>query len=295
VKAGALTVALAALLAVTACTGQPPNPSGQMGALRVVTTTTVLADFVAQVGGDRVQVVALVPKGGDVHTFDPAPSDAVRLESANLLVMNGMGLDDWLLDFARQAGAAQTPVTQLSVGLTEVDYIEDNPHLWMNADYAAIYVDRIRLKLIELDAAGQTTYDANADAYEERLSELDEWVRLQFDGIPSENRRIVSFHDAFPYFAAAYGLEIVGIVVEAPGQEPSAGEVAALIEAIRDSGARAILAEEQFSDDLARTIAEETDADLVSDLYTDSLGDPPLDSYDAIMRRNVERIIEAIR
>jgi zinc/manganese transport system substrate-binding protein/manganese/iron transport system substrate-binding protein len=286
---------LAALLLVAACGGQQPGPSGQDGRIQVVTTTSVLADFVSRVGGERVRVSALVPTGGEVHTFDPAPSDAARLESADLLVMNGLGLDDWLLDFAQQAGAAETPVIQLAVGLIEVDYIDDNPHLWLDPAYASIYVDLVRLKLIELDAGEQADYDANADAYDDQLVGLDEWARGEFDALPKENRRIVSFHDAFPYFARAYGLEIVGVVVEAPGQEPSAREVAALIDAIRRSGARAILAEEQFSDELARTIADETDADLVSDLYTDSLGDAPLDSYDAIMRWDVQRIVEALR
>lgn len=309
-RSGTAIGLLVVLLIFVACGGQQPNPSGSPASLRVVTTTTVLADLVTQVGGDRVQVVALVPKGGEVHTFDPAPSDAARLEAADLLVMNGLGLDDWLVTYAAGVGAGDLPVIELAEGLDEVTYIEGgeehqevgaeeehalNPHLWMNVDYAAMYVDRIRLRLIELDAAGQAAYDANAAAYRERLSELDEWIRLQFESVPPENRRIVSFHDAFPYLAAAYRLEIVGIVVEAPGQEPSAGEVAQLIEAIRDTGARAILAEEQFNDDLARTIAEETDAALVSDLYTDSLGDAPLDSYEAIMRWDVERILEAIR
>lgn len=298
-KISMLLVAIVSVV-VVACRGLQPSATPSGGPLQIVATTTVLADFVEHVGGDRVEVDSLVPAGGEVHTFDPAPSDAARVESADLLVVNGLGLDDWLLTYAEEVGAADLPVIELAEDLDEVAYIEGgeehafNPHLWMNADYAAIYVDRIRLKLIELDAAGQQTYDANADAYEEQLTELDAWVSQHFDAVPADNRRIVSFHDAFRYFAAAYGLEIVGVVVEAPGQEPSAGEVAALVSAIRESGARAILAEEQFSDDLARTIAEETDAELVSDLYTDSLGDPPLDNYDAIMRWDVERIVEAL-
>ena len=299
-KVSAVVFALLAT-AVLACGGQQPSPSAPAGSLRVVATTSVLADFVRQVGGNRVEVDSLVPKGGEVHTFDPAPSDAARIESADLLVMNGLGLDDWLLTFAEEVGAGGLPVIELAEGLDEVTYIEGredhahNPHLWMNPTYAAIYVDRIRLKLIEMDTAGQADYDVNADAYEEQLAELDDWASHQFDALPPENRRIVSFHDAFPYFAARYGIEIVGVVVDAPGQEPSAGEVAQLIDAIRQSGARAILAEEQFSDDLARTIAEEADAALVSDLYTDSLGDAPLDSFDAILRWDVERIVEALR
>ena len=279
----------------------------------VVATTTVLADLVKQVGGDRVTVHSLVPKGGEVHTFDPAPSDAAALSGARLLVMNGLGLDDWLLAFAQQAGAADVPVIELAEDIDEVEYLEGgaheeepvpggpadehrfNPHLWMNPAYAMIYVDRIRLKLIEIDPQGQQSYDSNAEAYEVRLEGLDAWVRQQMDAIPAERRRVVSFHDAFPYFAAAYDLEIIDVVVDAPGQEPSPAEVARVIEAIRDSQARAILAEAQFSDELADTIAEEADVAVVSDLYTDSLGDPPLDTYEGILRWDVDLIVAALR
>jgi len=281
---------------VAACGGGPrPSASAAAGAINVVTTTTVFADLVKQVGGDRVTVHSLVPKGGEVHTFDPAPSDAVAVSGADLLVLNGLGLDDWLLSFAQQAGAANVPVLQLAPNLEEVTYIDDNPHLWMNPAYAKIYADRIRLKLIEIDAQGQQTYDANADAFAGRLDELDTWAREQMGAIPAELRRVVSFHDAFPYFAAAYDLDIVGVVVEAPGQDPSAVEVANLVNAIRQSQVKAILSETQFSDELAQTIAAETGATVVSDLYTDTLGDPPQDTYDAAIRYDVEQITAVLR
>lgn len=284
------------LALVAACGGSGgPSPSANAARLSVVTTTTVFADLVKQVGGDRVAVHSLVPKGGEVHTFDPAPSDAAVLTGARLLVLNGLGLDDWLVSFAQQAGAGAVPVLELSANLEEVEYIDDNPHLWMNPAYANIYADRIRLKLIELDPEGQQTYDANAEAFGARLDELDLWARQQMDAIPADQRRVVSFHDAFPYFAAAYDLEIVGVVVQAPGQDPSAAEVAELVNAIRQTGVSAILSESQFSDELAQTIAAETGATVVSDLYTDTLGDPPLDSYEAAIRYDVEQITAALK
>ena len=300
-----------ALTLIAACgTGQHPIPGGQSptpaaGSLAVVATTSVLADLVQHVGGDLVDVHALVPRGGEAHTFDPAPSDAARLAQARLVVMNGLGLDDWLLALAADAGQADLPVVELAVELEGVEYIEGreegggdatfNPHLWLNVQYARLYVDRIRLKLIEVDPAHQADYDSNAEAYDEQLEALDEHVRDQLAGIPEADRRVVSFHDAFPYFAAAYGLEIVGVVVDAPGQEPGAGEVARLVSAIRQAGVKAILAEAQFSPRPAQAIADETDATVVSELYTDSLGDPPQDTYEAAMRWNVERIVGALR
>ncbi len=288
-------VALTALALVGACGAQPQNPSPTGARLTVVTTTTVLADFVRQVGGARVTVHALVPKGGDVHTFDPAPSDAAQLSQADLLVMNGLGLDDWLLAFAEQAGARDAAVVTLATNHADVDYISDNPHLWMNPAYASIYVDQLRLKLIEIDADGQQTYDANAAAYDDSLIALDDWARGQLATIPAAGRRVVSFHDAFPYLAAAYDLEIVDVLVAAPGQDPSPAEVVRVIEAIRSSGVKAILAEAQFSDELADTIAAETGVVVVRDLYTDSLGDPPVDTYEGALRHDIQLIAAALR
>ena len=303
-------IAVAVALVLAGCDGRQttaPNggsPTPGAGAVTVVATTSVLADLVRQVGGERVDVHALVPRGGEAHTFDPAPSDAARLSQARLLVMNGLGLDDWLLTLAADAGQEELPVAELAVELEDVEYIEAddgggdgifNPHLWLNVEYARLYVDRIRLKLIEVDPAHQADYDANAGAYDETLEALDAYVREQMAGIPEADRRVVSFHDAFPYFAAAYGLAIVGVVVSAPGQEPSAGEVARLVTAIRETGVKAILAEAQFSEQPAQAIADETDATVVSELYTDSLGDPPQDTYESAIRWDVDRIVEVLR
>ncbi|HEY5488601.1 MAG TPA: metal ABC transporter substrate-binding protein [Candidatus Limnocylindrales bacterium] len=300
----AVTLLLTAAFA-GACGGPSGDPSSSGGRLIVVATTTVFADMVRQVGGDRADVHALVPKGGDVHTFDPAPSDAVALSKASLLVMNGLGLDDWLLPFAQQAGAAGVPVLALGENLTGVTYIEGgdpgdpadryNPHVWMNPAYARLYVESIRQKLDELDPAGKQTYDTNAAAYDAKLAELDSWARLQMLAIPDSQRRVVSFHDAFPYFAAAYDLEIVGVVVESPGQDPSAAQVARLVDAIKQAGVGAILTETQFSPALAETIASETGAQVVQDLYTDTLGDPPIDTYEAALRYDVDQITAALK
>jgi manganese/iron transport system substrate-binding protein len=319
-------VKLAALLIIgilvaSACAGRPDaTPPG--GRLTVVATTTVLADLVRQVTGDRAEVFALVPRGADPHTFDPSPSDAQRVNQADLLVMNGLGLDEWLGAFIERAGAGGTPLVELAEGLPGVDYLEGgahgdeeeqheedeheeeaegdddhayNPHLWLNVSYARLYVERLADELSTVDPAGAQAYAANAAAYGERLDDLDGWIRGQLEAIPASQRRVVSFHDAFPYFADAYGLEIVGLLVEVPGREPSAGEIAQLVEAIRATGVRLILAEAQFSDQLAQTLAAETDAEVVSTLYTDSLGEPPTDTFEGAMRWNVEQILQGLR
>ncbi len=293
-----------------------PGPSGGAGEpLRVVATTTVLADLVAQVGGDLVTVTPLVPLGGEVHTFDPSTSDVVAISEADLVVMNGLGLDEWLRDLAQNAGASDVPIVELAEDLEGVEYLEPahadrveahegkeehvgeaaNPHLWLNVTYAQKYVEKLIQTLRQVDPDDAAGYDANGAAYQDRLASLESWVRQQMATVPDENRRVVSFHEAFPYFAAAYDLEIVGTVIDAPGQDPSAGETAALIQGIRDEGVSAIFAESQFPSSLTQTIAQETGVTVVTDLYNDSLGPPPVDSYEGLIRWDVERIVQALR
>jgi manganese/iron transport system substrate-binding protein len=306
------TTVVAAVLAMllAACNGTTdggPGPGSSTGptpapdALDVVATTTVLADMVRQVGGTHVDVASLVPPGGEVHTFDPTPDDIAHVADAGLIVMNGLGLDDWVGGLARDSGST-APIVKLGVDLDGVDYLagEDegepvNPHLWMNVAYAINYVERIGEQLAIADPAHAADYGAATEAYVARLRDLDAWAGREIAALPEADRRIVSFHEAFPYFAAAYGLEIVGTVVAVPGQDPSAGEIAALIDAIRASGATALFSEAQFNPQLAETIADEAGVTVETNLYNDSLGDPPVDTYEGMIRWDVEKVVAAIR
>ena len=318
VRGGLLVTGLAlAGLLVAACGGAGGSaaPSGSADRLQVVTTTTILADLVAQVGGDNVSVTSLVPKGGEVHTFDPTPSDVRRLTDADLVVLNGLGLDEWLANLVKDAGT-DAPVVELAEDLEGVAYLdgghgeeqgaateeasgahageEVNPHLWLNAAYAAKYAERIAEALAAADPDHAADYEAGLAAYAKVLADLDARAKDKLGAIPEANRTVISFHDAFPYFAEAYGLTIDGTVVDAPGQDPSAGDVSALIKAIKDKGIQAIFAEAQFNDDLVRTIADETGAVVVSDLYTDSVGDAPADTYVGMMEWNIEQVASAL-
>jgi manganese/iron transport system substrate-binding protein len=304
-----MAVACAFLIALIAgCSGADTGASGATGptpaadAIDIVATTTVFADLVRQVGGPRVNVSSLVPPGGEVHTFDPTPADIARIADANLIVTNGLGLDDWVVDLVRDSGT-DAPIVKLAEGLEGVEYLAGdehegeavNPHLWLDVSNGVRYAERIGEQLATVDSAHATEYEAGTAAYIERLRALDTSVREQIDTIPEQDRNIVSFHEAFPYFAKAYGLEIVGTVIDAPGQDPSAGEIADLVDAIRSSGARAVFSEAQFNPDLAQTIADEAGVKVESDLYNDSLGPPPADTYEGMIRWDVERVVEALR
>lgn len=308
-RPGAELAALIALAALLAACGPGASPPSSGSTIPVVATTTVLADLVTNVGGDLVSVTSLVPRGGDVHTFEPSARDVRRVSDARLIVMNGLGLDDWLAELVRNAAAHGAPILTLAEDLPGVklitgdDHADDpgddhgafNPHLWLAVPYAILYVDRIEAALVAADPGNAAAYAARAAAYRDGLRDLDARVRAEIATIPPANRRIVTLHDALPYFAREYGIEIVGVAVEAPGQDPSAAQVAALIEAIREAGVKAIFSESQFPRALAERIAAETEATVVADLYTDSLGDPPVTSYEGLVGWNVERLVEALR
>jgi ABC-type Zn uptake system ZnuABC Zn-binding protein ZnuA len=299
VTARALAAALVVVVSgtVAACGGG--GPSASAGApIPVVATTTIHADIVARIGGERVSVTSIVPKGGEVHTFDPSPQDVARVAGARLIVANGLGLDDWLTGLARDTGTS-APIVKLGDAVPADELILEqgvpNPHVWLDPEYAAIYGRAAAEVLGRIDPANATAYTANADGLAAEMTALEDELQARFETIPTGDRNVVSFHDALPYFARAFHIEVVGVIVPVPGQDPSAGELAALVDAIRASGVRVILSEVQFSDELAQTIATETGARVVTDLYTDSLGDPPVDTYAGLLRYDVDRIVEALR
>lgn len=257
--------------------------------------------MVRNVGGDLVAVTSLVPKNGDVHTFAPKASDIRAVAEAKLLVMNGLGLDDWLEKTLRNTSSGTTPLLKLAVDMPGIVLLpgEDpgtqNPHLFMDVRYAKLYVARIRDALKRVDPRHAERYDANAANYASRLDALDTYVRRQVSTIPKANRRIVTFHDAFPYYAREYGITIVGVAVPAPGQDPSAGYTAQLVNAIRTAHVQAIFSESQFPARLVDQLAAETGTKVVANLYDDSIGDPPVTSYEAIVRWDTDQLVMALR
>ncbi len=294
------TVAWLLTAALSAAGCAQPATSSDTGKLAIVTTTSVFADLIENVGGDHVTVTALVPHHADVHTFQPSPADVRAVAGARLLVMNGLGLDDWLRDTIVNAAAVGTPLVTLGPGLQGVQLLPgdapgtQNPHLWMSVPYAEGYIGEIEEGLARADPANADAYHQGANAYRARLDALDQQIRSKIATIPSADRRLVTFHDAFPYFAREYGLEIVGVAVEAPGQDPSAAEIAALIEAIKAAHVKAIFSEDQFPTQVVDQLAASTGAKVVADLYDDSLGDPPVTSYEALMTWDVDQLVSAV-
>ncbi|MGH2500443.1 MAG: metal ABC transporter substrate-binding protein, partial [Candidatus Limnocylindria bacterium] len=215
-----------------------------------------------------------------------------RVAGARLIVANGRGLDAWADGLVGSAGRDARAV-RLAEGLPALD---DNPHFWFDVRFARTYVERIRDALAGIDPAGAPEYARRAQAYLAELDALDRELRAEVAQIPAERRKLVTSHDAFPYFAAAYGFEVIGFVQPEPGKEPSPAELAELVGAVRAEAVPAIFSEAGVSPRLAETLAREAGVRrVVTDLPTDSLLEPPADSYVGLMRHLVEKIVEALR
>ncbi len=308
-------VAVLSLFLVTGCGAGGDSGGEEAGSeekVQVAVTISVLQDFVEQVGGDRVEAFSIVPVGGSPETFQPSPRDAGRISEARVVFENGMGLDAWVEDLVESAGNEEQKVVKLSDGLEPLEGEEHaeeapkehggehehagggNPHLWLDVANAEHYVERIRDALTEADADGAEEYEINAEEYLAELEELDEYIKERAESIPEERRKLVTFHDAFPYFAEAYGFELVGVVLENPEAEPGSREVAEVVRTIEEEGVPVVFTEPQFNTGLADTIAQEAGVE-VRELYTDTLVEDEAGStYDAMMRTNIDRISEAL-
>jgi ABC-type Zn uptake system ZnuABC Zn-binding protein ZnuA len=293
-------VAVVVAVLVAACGGSnAASSSGSAGAtLHVVATTTVFADIIRNVGGDRVAVSSIVPAGAGPEDYEPKPEDARKLAGADLIASNGVGLDDFLDKLVNAAGEGAVPRLVLGDGIPTITVDGDpNPHFWLDPTLVADhYVPAIVARLSALDPAGAAVYAGNGDTYRTALAALDKANQAKIDTIPAPQRKLVTFHDAFPYFARHYGFELVGVILANAGQEPSAKDLAALVDKVKASGTKAVFSEAQFSPELAKTLASEAGVNqVVSTLYNDTVGPPPSDTYLAMMTWNVDHIVEALR
>lgn len=283
--------------------------------VQVAVTISVVRDLVEQVGGDRVEVFSIVPVGGSPETFQPSPRDAGRISDSRVVFENGLGLESWVEDLIESAGNEEQTVVELSEGLEPVEggeheeehgteheeegeqaheHAEGNPHFWLDVANAKHYVERIRDTLTEVDPDGAEEYEANAGEYLAQLEELDGYIKERAGSIPEERRKLVTFHDAFPYFAEAYGFELVGVVLENPEAEPGSREVAEVVRTIEEEEVPVVFTEPQFNAGLADTIAGEAGVE-VQELYSDTLTeDETAGTYEAMMRTNIDRISEAL-
>ncbi len=307
-----LLAALAGLSFAGPTLAQTVAPTGTASGtapVKVVATFSILGDFVRAVGRDRVALTTLVGPDGDAHVYTPSPNDGKVLAEAALIVTNGLKLEGWIERLVKASGA-RAPVLAATHGVTTLkaagghghghdhghSHAEVDPHAWQNVLNAKIYAANIRDALIAVDPEGAASYRANTEAYLAELDALEAEIRAALARVPAEKRRIITSHDAFAYFGAAYGIRFIaprGVSTEA---EASAQDVARLIRQIRAEKITAVFVETISDPRLIERIAKETGARVGGRIYSDALSGPngPAPTYIEMMRHNIRTLAGAL-
>jgi zinc/manganese transport system substrate-binding protein len=292
------------MLTLVAAAAIGPVSVGQAeNRLRAVATFSILGDFLKNVGGDRSDVTTLVGPNGDVHVYTPAPADAKTLARANLIVVNGLGLEGWL-DRLIAVSGSKAPVVIASRGVhpreamdpSGTNSLASDPHAWQSVANAQTYVENIRDGLIAADSAGKEFYETSAAAYLAKLAALDGEIKAAMATIPADRRKIITTHSAFGYFGDAYGLQFIAPEGISTGAEPSAREVANIIAQIRTQKIPAVFLENIADPRLIERIAAETGVKIGGTIYSDSLSPPggPAATYIDMMRHNAREFQRAL-
>ena len=289
VKRSILIAAIALIASACSASSESTGTSAGGDCVQVATTVSPITNIVQNVGGSHICVTGIVPEGTNSHTFEPAPSDAAVMSDADIVFINGLHLEEPTKDLADANVQPGVPVVSLGEQTITPDrYIYDfsfpreaglpNPHLWTDPLYAKRYAEIVKDELSKVDPADAADYQANYDAFAKRIDQLDRLVREVTASVPSENRKLLTYHDSFPYFAREYGWQIIGAIQPSDFADPTPQDVAALIDQIKQEHVPAIFGSEVFPSPVLEQIATETGAQYVDDLRDDDLpgenGDP---------------------
>ena len=297
-------VALLLLAALLACGGNGEDG----GKLRVVTTVSPITSIVENIGGDRIQLEGVVPEGVNSHIFEPQPSLARLLSDADLIIANGLFLEEPTLELAEANKKEDTPILLLGDrAITPEQWQFDfsfpkqaghpNPHLWPDPNLGLKYAELAEEQLSSLDPDNAEYYKTNLEAFRSRIEAMDAAIREAVATIPPKNRRLITYHDSWAYFALTYDLEVIGAVQPSDFAEPSAREMAELIDQIRELELPAIFGAEEFPSRVLETIAREGNTTYIDQLADDDLPGVPGDpdhSYLGLMRSNMRIMIPAL-
>ena len=296
-----LTLVVAPLV-LTAC-GDDNSSANDGDKIQVVTTLPLFADFVRSVGGDRVDVTSLLPLGADPHTFEPSPRDVEPITKADVAFANGLDLEPGLIKVLEANLPDDTELVKLAETqpsrLTNVDElapkaVAEDPHRWLDTTQSDRYTEIITEHLADLDSASAPSYQSNSDQYRVAIADVHEYLLGRMASISPENRKLVTTHEAFDWFAGSIGFTAVAAVAESPGQEPSPNEIADLTAAIKDQHIPAVFSEPQISEE--SHILEQAAADAgvqVCTLYSDSLDDE-VSTYIEMMRFNADELARCL-
>ena len=267
--------------------------------LPVVTSFSILADMVHQVGGEHVQITNMVGPDADAHTYEPTPDDAKALLKAKLIIKNGLGFEPWL-DRLVTSTETKSPVISASHGVIPRSLEEDgetipDPHAWHNLANTELYIANITKALIAADPANKADYQRNSQTYLKQIYTLLAEAKTKLGSLPPGNRKIVTSHDAFGYLGQAYGIDFMAPQGLSTEREPSAAEVAALITQIRQAKVKAVFMENIKDARLLKQIAEESGAHIGGTLYSDALAaSGPASTFTGLFAYNLNTLYDAL-
>ncbi len=303
-----LVVTLAGCTSVPVTAPAAPAADAAEAPLQIVTTVSPITNIAYNIAGDKAQITGIVPEGVNSHTFEPAPSDAKVLAQADLIFANGLKLEEPTLKLAEanlKDGAQIVLLGEQTV--TPEQYVYDfsfpkeagspNPHLWPNPAFALRYADVIRDTLVERDPANADYYNANHDAFAKRIMALEAAITATVASIPEQNRKLLTYHDSWAYFAPVYGMSVIGAIQPSDFAEPSARDIADIIKQIRAESVPAIFGSEVFPSPVLEQIAREAGAEYVDDLRDDDLPGAPGEaqhSYLGLMVENMRVMAQAL-
>jgi ABC-type Zn uptake system ZnuABC Zn-binding protein ZnuA len=298
------------LALVAGCGGEVGGPAAgdDDDTLRIATTVAPITSIVANIGGDRVSITGIVPEGTNSHTFEPRPSVAELLSSVDVVYLNGLVLEEPTRELAEANLAGGAEIIELGTeALDEDDYIYDfsfpeeegrpNPHLWTDPAYALRYAEIVAADLARRDPGNAGYYTANLESFEAVVDELDAAMREAFATIPDGRRKLLTYHDAYAYFAGNYGWEVIGAIQVSDFEDPTPREVAGLIDQVRAEGVPAIFGSEVFPSPVLAQIGKEAGVDYVDVLRDDDLPGAPGEaehSWLGLMRFNYVTMTEAL-
>lgn len=292
-------VALAAALLAAGCTGPPSTDRPDDDRPRVLTTFTVIADMARRVGGDRVAVDSVTKVGTEIHEYEPTPDDLVRAEDADLVLDNGLGLEQWFEQFVDRSGVPSATLSDrvAPLPIASAEYAgRPNPHAWMSPLAGVTYVENIRDALTRLDPAGAEVYRVNAARYADELRAVHTETVAALSGLPAGQRALVTCEGAFSYLARDAGLREGYLWPVNSDAEGTPEQIVRTIALVRDQRVPAVFCETTVNDAAQRQVAAETGARLGEPLYVDSLSEPdgPVPSYVALLRHDARAIVDGL-
>lgn len=307
-----LWAVLVVALVIGACGGDSENtsenPDQENTRLKVVTTVSPITSIVENIGGPRISLEGVVPEGVNSHTFEPAPSMAKLMAGADLIIINGLFLEEPTLALAESNKKDDAVILALGDrSVTPDEWQFDftfpesaghpNPHLWPDPNLGLRYAELVQDRLAALDPDNAAYYAGNLEIFRGKVEKMDQAIRAAVATVPEGNRKLLTYHDSWAYFAKQYGMEVIGAVQPSNFSQPSVREVAELIDQVKELGLPAVFGSEVFSSDVLEAIASEADAQFIDDLADDDLPGKPGDpghTYLGLMKQNLTAMIPAL-